>query len=258
MSTVLHTDEEIARLRKALRSGDGAAIDHAAAPLIRALWEPLVDQARRLIRSAWRPLGLEGEDLVQDAWIRALTYLIEPGGEAVRTQEHLLRLLLRMIKQRFFDTLDRAEGRDEQDFEDGKAEQVSGAAELGEGLLWLEAGARQKLIGALFAGDDAFRAACVGKPKRRARQYQSYVLFTLAEFYRREVLSDGAAAGLFERYVSLLGVAPEDWGRVEQVAAQPEAGDAELFAVVNTLCGTALAERKALYVLRHELGELAS
>ena len=217
-----------------------------------------MNQARRLVRSSWRPLGIEGEDLVQDAWIRALAYLTEPAGEALQTQEHLLRLLLRMVRQRFLDTLDRAQGRDEQDYDEGKVESLGGASELGEGLLWLEAGARQKLIGALFVSEDAFRAACVGKPKRRARQYQSYVLFTLADFYRREVLADQETAQLFERYISLLGVPFEDWQRVERVVTQPDTGDAELFTVVNTLCGTALAERKTLYVLRHELGDLAS
>ena len=256
MSTVIPPEDSLVQLRKALKSGDGAAIDRATAPLIQALWEPLMDHARRLVRSSWRPLGLEGEDLVQDAWIRVLAYLIEPPGESVQTEQHLLRLLLRMIKQRFLDTVNRAEGRDEQDFVEGEAEQLRGASEPGEGLFWIEEGQRQKLIGALFAGESAFRAVCAGKPKRRARQYQSYVLFTLAEFYRREVLSDAESAALFARYITLLGVAPEDWTQVERVVATPESGEAELFEVVNALCGTALAERKALYILRHELGEL--
>ena len=258
MLTVLDVEEGIIALRKALRSGQSTAIDRAAAPYIAALRVPLVSYADRLIRSSWRPLGLEGDDLVQDAWLRALRYLIEPAGEGIQTLEHLRRLLMRMVKQRFLDTLDRAEGRDEKGYEEAQAEQVAeGESDLGEGLLWLEAGQRQKLIGALFAGEEAFKAACSRKPKRRARHYQGYVLFTLAQFYQNEVLSDRAAASLFERYIALLGVSESDWETLEAVAARPGAGEAELMSAVSTLCETNMASRSTLSVLRYELGLLA-
>ncbi|MBB6051478.1 hypothetical protein [Armatimonas rosea] len=257
MSTVIEPEESIVQLRWALRSGDSASIDRAVAPLIEALWQPLVDQARRMVRSSWRPLGLEGEDLVQEAWLRALTYLTEPAGEGIQTQEHLQRLLLRMVRQRFLDSVDRAEGRDDQEYDEGKAEAQAGQEELGEGLLWLEEGPRQQLLGALFESEEAFQAACARKPKRRRRHYQAYVLFLLATYYRTEVLASAETAAIFQRYVSLLGVASEDWRVLEQAAALPESGDSELFAAVNTVCGTTLAERGALYVFRYELGQLA-
>lgn len=258
MSTVLNAEKGVVALRKALRSGQSTAIDQAAAPYITSLREPLVAYADRLIRSSWRPLGLEGEDLLQDAWLRALRYLTEPAGEVIETFEHLRRLLMRMIKQRFLDTLDRAEGRDEKGYEEAQAEQVAeGESDLGEGLLWLEAGQRQKLIGALFAGEETFKAACSRKPKRRARHYQGYVLFTLAQFYQNEVLSDRAAAELFERYIALLGVSTSDWATLEAVAEQQGAGEAELMSAVSTLCETNLADRATLSVLRYELGLLA-
>ena len=173
MSIVLDAEEGILALRKALRSGLGAAIDRAAAPYIAQLRLPLAAYADRLVRSSWRPLGLEGDDLVQEAWLRALRYLTEPGGEAIQTGEHLRRLLLRMIKQRFLDMLNRAEGRDEQDYDEAQTEQAEGSADIGEGLLWLEAGSRQTLIGALFASEEEFRAACRQKPKRRTRHYRA-------------------------------------------------------------------------------------
>jgi DNA-directed RNA polymerase specialized sigma24 family protein len=257
MSTVLNVEEGIRALRKALRSGRGDAIDQAAAPYIAALRSPLAAYADRLVRSAWRSLGLEGDDLVQEAWIRALTYLTEPAGESIQTGEHLRRLLLRMIKQRFLDILDREEGRDEQGYDEAKAEEITGTVDLAEGLLWLEGGARQELIGALFAGEEAFRRVCPQKPKRRARHYQGYVLYTLARFYQSEVLSTSEAAALFERYIVLLGVSPDDWKVLESIASQPEAGEAELLQAVNGLCGTNLTDRGTLSVLRYELGLLA-
>ncbi len=257
MSTVIHAEEGILALRKALRSGLNAAIDRAAAPHIALLRLPLAAYADRLVRSSWRPLGVEGDDLVQEAWLRALRYLTEPGGEAIQTQEHLRRLLLRMIKQRFLDMLDRAEGRDEQVYDEMQTEQVGGDSDIGEGVLWLEAGARQTLIGALFAGEEEFRAACRQKPKRRTRHYQGYVLFTLARFYQSEVLSGNGVEALFVRYVTLLGVEPNDWMVLEIVASQPGAGEAELMQAVNALCGISLTDRGTLSVLRYELGLLA-
>lgn len=257
MSTVLHAEEGIHALRKALRSGLSAAIDRAAAPYIAQLRLPLAAYADRLVRSSWRPLGLEGDDLVQEAWLRALRYLTEPGGEAIQTGEHLRRLLLRMIKQRFLDMLNRAEGRGDQDYGEAQMEQAGGSTDIGEGLLWLEAGSRQTLIGALFAGEEEFRAACRQKPKRRTRHYQGYVLYTLARFYQSEVLSGSEVETLFARYVTLLGVAPTDWAALETVVSQPGAGESEVMQAVNTLCGTSLTNRETLSVLRYELGLLA-
>lgn len=258
MSTVLPLDEEVQALRRALRSGDRRAQDRAVEPLLQALSNVLLGQARRLVSSSWRPLGLEGEDLVQDAWVRALRYLLEPAGEAVQTYDHLRRLLSRMIKQRFLDAIDRAEGRGEEELEDQTVETVAdGNNDLGEGVLWLEDGKRQAVIGALFESDAAFLAACGQKPRRRRRHYQAYVLFVLARFYRDEVLSQRAAAELFARYVSLLGVASEDWEALEQVVAGPGTSESELFTAVNALCGTTLTDRGTLYSLRYELGQLA-
>lgn len=257
MSTVIQAEEGILALRKALRSGLGAAIDRAAAPYIAQLRLPLAAYADRLVRSSWRPLGLEGDDLVQEAWLRTLRYLTEPGGEAIQTGEHLRRLLLRMIKQRFLDMLNRAEGRDDQDYGEAQLEQAGGSSDIGEGLLWLEAGTRQTLIGALFAGEEEFRAACRQKPKRRTRHYQGYVLYTLARFYQSEVLSESQAEALFARYVALLGIQAADWAALETVAARPGAGEAELMQAVNALCGTSLTDRGTLSVLRYELGLLA-
>jgi DNA-directed RNA polymerase specialized sigma24 family protein len=257
MSTVIPVEENVAHLRRALRTGDSSAIDRAAAPLISLLWSPLVSQARRLVHSSWRPLGLEGEDLVQDAWLRVLTYLVEPAGESVRTGEHLQRLLSRMIRQRFLDAVDRAEGRDDQDFEEEKAEQLAEpSASASAGLDWLEDGPRQQLMGALFESEEAFLSACTRKPRRRRRHYQAYVLFTLASFYQSEGVASPETAALFGRYIVLLGVAAKDWEALEHVAAAPGAGDAQLFEAVNGLCGTTLTGRADLYGLRYELGQL--
>lgn len=253
--------QNVIYLRQALLKEDAAEVARVSGQLIELVGSSLKDYGDRLVRSTGRSLGVEGADLAQEAWARALRYLLSPEGESVCTDEHLIRLLWRIVHQRFLDSLERARGR-------GEWELDAPLAELGPGctwadrvhdsrgpasLLWLEGGKRAELIKALFEGDAAFEEACVGKPRRRARQYRACVLFALAEFYQLEEVP----CALFERYVSLFGIHTQDWEALRCVVEKPSATEEQLFAIVNERCGTRIKNRMFLSVLRYELNLLA-
>jgi hypothetical protein len=271
-------DDRVIRLRQALRgeektggSGRPATAEDLAAPLIERLYEPLLEHCERLLRTANRPLGVEGVDLAQDAWVRLLRHLAGPNGEQIRGEEHLVRLLYRIVRSRFLDLLDRASIRNEVDFDAPVrsasqwtvGEHVMGLQRTQEGLFLERDGVYLPLIEALFESDDAFRARCRRVPRRLAKHYRALVLFQLAETFRCEVALDsggclaGAFVDRFRRYVELLGISSADWAAVERVACVVRSDDAALFQIVNERCQTRLNGRPIISVLRYELNQLA-
>ena len=95
----------VMNLREALLKEDAAEVERASGRLMGLIGASLKDYGDRLVRSTGRALGVEGTDLAQEAWTRALRYLLSSEGESVRTDEHLIRLLWRIVHQRFLDAL---------------------------------------------------------------------------------------------------------------------------------------------------------
>lgn len=267
MTAVIPDGGWIVRLREALRTGDEREVREAAEPLIERLYAPLLDYCDRLVRSGRRPIGVEGDDLAQEAWATALRRLASEESEGVRDEFHFERLLRRIAKSRFLDCLDRQTRRNEAELDSppvGSVDESDGwydelkASETAEGDLFFGGeGTLLPLVEALFAGDDVFRYACRRTPRRRPKYYRALVLVSLGDYARNEIgAAQGDAAELLRRYVALLGIAAEDWAAVEAAAYGQENG-AALLAAVNARCGTAIADRAVLSVLRYELYRLA-
>lgn len=265
-------NSELAQLRASLRSEPGAlSIDEAARPLIARHFEGLLAFCEKLTRGARRRTSLEGGDLATDAWMAALRRLTSDEATEIADDEHFRRLLFRVAQTRFYDAIDREASRDEIDLDvafavregesdgSGVVRDQLVARERAEGALFFGGGGRAlPVVEAVFLGDDALRERAGVRPRRKARHFQSMVLFFLAEHFRDEIGSSyGEAATLFRRYLELLSIPAELWGPMEDVAMRADSTEMLLFEKVNELCGTNLHDRAGLSTLRYELGQLA-
>lgn len=266
-----------AALRAPLEANGTRGVDDGMGALppfwIDTINRTLLAYGNRLARNAGLR-GVEGGDLVQDAWLKVMSYLAGPNGDRVQDDAHLLRLLRVALKSRLLDLLEKPGERSSTVI--GRGVNIEGGMAAGMPDLLRESaseGRYQRLIEALFAGEEAFREVCRHPPRRRARQYRAFVLCLAGAFLRNETCGGGehnpvvATVALVRAYMLSVGVPLKIWAPVEAASlAEPsvesvgqseeDASDEAILEVVNRVCGTNLRNRATLAVLRYEFNQL--
>jgi hypothetical protein len=272
----------IARLRTALRGTDARALDEAAGPIMDRMYRPLLRYCDALLRGAPAVRrSMEGEDLALEAWHKSLRHLRGERGDRIVDDQHFERLLRVAARSILLDALDRPATTlhgstveiDERDADERSASGVRPPDPLGrpEALLFLGDHRHLQLVELLFTQESRFRTEFRQTNQRHPRHYRAMVLYELGAFLRSEAVGGRSDEGtdymirLMRRYVSLLGVPPDEWRRIETAALAPlsEAEEAEndlippLRDAVNAVCGTRINGRAFLSVLRYEMNRFA-
>jgi len=226
-----------------------------AAPLVEYCLGRTVRRCERLVGSVSGTLGVDGEDIALEAWERVLRR-IASGSLAVSDEAHFERLLMRVARNCFIDHLERNRRfpltvslptTQVQDSSAGMTIRNTAETDLllganSEHLRWVER---------LFRWPDHRWALIEPRPLRRApRAYRALVLFHLGEMVRSD--DSESRLGLVHRFARLLEVPDDLWQPICDAASAPASDDTALLAAVNDVCGTQIADRATLSVLRYE------
>ncbi len=226
-----------------------------AAPLVAHCLGRTVRRCERLVGSVCGNLGVDGEDIAMEAWERVLRR-IATGSLVVTDELHFERLLMRVARHCFLDHLERNRRfplpiplPTTQIHDSPTAMGVRNSAEadllLGansEHLRWVER---------LFRWPDHRWALIEPRPLRRApRVYRALVLFHLGEMVRGD--TSETQSGLVRRFARLLDIPDQLWEPIYDTAVAPGTDETTLLAAVNDVCGTQIADRATLSVLRYE------
>ncbi len=264
-------------VRDALRSGDGAGIDRAVAPLYRQCIAPLERFAANLIRkgeAVGLSIGKDSDDIAVEAFDRVFTLVVGENGGRIRDEVHFLRTLFRAARCIWVDALRLPDTRRSRPRSDnpGMPDEPVSRSPLPEAALFGSGKTALVALRLLFTDSDRigqlFRKCGAGT--RHFRQYQALALYELGERVRDDLEDTdgeaGAAARRFWRQLSVggIGIAPRDWSVLEAAAIScvAENPDAEtrlyepIRVAVRTVCGVDLQNRDKRYVLRYEMGRM--
>jgi DNA-directed RNA polymerase specialized sigma24 family protein len=277
----------IERLQKILGSdASNRERESALAPLLDAFHEPLLRFARQKLRQANRPLGIEAEDLVQEAWAQLIARLQKAclQKESVgffRDDEHALNFLYRVVLTRFLDARDRqpadrvyeldapfgSEVGSQYGGDDAEATGIDrlvapSTSRAESALFFAHEGTRERLLQSLFESEEAFRAACLEPPRRRARQYQAMVLYYLVQMIQETmgIIDPEEAASTVMRLGMLIGL-PDSVQMalvpiVQTVQMTQTESSQAILQQINALCGTKIDNVQNFGKMRHEINQL--
>ncbi|MFM2222472.1 MAG: hypothetical protein RLZZ78_729 [Armatimonadota bacterium] len=218
---------------------------------------------RRILRMQTTLAIFEAEDIAIEAWA-AVVQLMQKSQLEIKSDNHFIRLLFKTAKHRFLDRLRRNVHRIatvalERPSSDGSyiVEQDTQLAHAtSDRPAWLSDNPTLNLLQCLFASEISFINACAGRPRRRAKVYQTaimYLLITETMVIETDIPSHIpymlAACGLQQRH----------WDAFLAAMGLCEYPDPDtILAAVNIVFGTNINSRRSIAVLKYEFTQMIS
>jgi len=218
---------------------------------------------RRILRMQTTLAIFEAEDIAIEAW-EAVIHLMQKSQLEIKSDNHFIRLLFKTAKHRFLDRLRRNVHRIstvalERPSSDGNytVEQDTQLAHAtSDRPAWLSDNPTLNLLQSLFASEISFTNACAERPRRRAKVYQTaimYLLITETMVIETDIPSHIpymlAACGLQQRH----------WDAFLAAMGRCEYPDPDtILAAVNIVFETNINSRRSIAVLKYEFTQMIS
>ena len=218
---------------------------------------------RRILRMQTTLAIFEAEDIAIEAWA-AVVQLMQKSQLEIKSDNHFIRLLFKTAKHRFVDRLRRNVHRIstvalERPSSDGSytVEQDTQLAHAtSDRPAWLSDNPTLNLLQSLFASEISFTNACAERPRRRAKVYQTaimYLLITETMVIETDIPSHIpymlAACGLQQRH----------WDAFLAAMGRCEYPDPDtILAAVNIVFETNINSRRSIAVLKYEFTQMIS
>lgn len=218
---------------------------------------------RRIIRMQTALAIFEAEDIAIEAW-EAVIHLIQKSQIEIQSDSHFVRLLFKTAKHRFLDKYRRSMHRVSTIALERPSTDGSYIVELDTNLAhatsdrptWLSDNPTIHLLQSLFAGEVSFARACAVRPKRRAKVYQTAILYLLIT----ETMVIETEIPLHVPYIlAACGLQQSHWDAFLSAMGGCEYPDPDtILAATNIVFDTNIQSRRSIAVLKSEFIQLVS
>jgi DNA-directed RNA polymerase specialized sigma24 family protein len=261
-SGVTNTPALAQRFGLAYRAGDLSRAERLHTELFKLhFYKVQLFCERRILRMQTTLAIFESEDIAIEAW-ESVIHLIQNSSLEIKSEVHFIRLLFKTAKHRFLDRLRRNVNRIstvalerssqdgsytiEQDKEPGNATSDRPA--------WLSDNPTLDLLQCLFASEITFLNACAIRPRRRAKVYQSAVLYLLIT---ETMIIETDIPHHVPYMLAACGLRQCHWDAFVAAMGPCEYPDLDtILAAVNVVFDTQIHSRKSISVLKYEFSQL--
>lgn len=218
---------------------------------------------RRIIRMQTALAIFEAEDIAIEAW-EAVIHLIQKSQLEIQSENHFVRLLFKTAKHRFLDRLRRSMHRVSTIALERPSTDGSYIVELDTNLAhatsdrpaWLSDNPTMHLLQSLFAGEVSFAKACAVRPKRRAKVYQTAILYLLIT---ETMVIETEIPPHVPYILAACGLQQSQWDAFLSAMGGCEYPDPDtILAATNIVFDTNIQSRRSIAVLKSEFIQLVS
>lgn len=218
---------------------------------------------RRILRMQATLAIFEAEDIAIEAW-EAVIHLIQKSQLEIRSDNHFIRLLFKTAKHRFLDRLRRSVHRIstvalERPSSDGSytVEQDTQLAHAtSDRPAWLSDNPTLNLLQCLFTSEISFIHACAQRPRRRAKVYQTAVLYLLIT---ETMVIETDIPPHVPYMLAACGLQQSHWDAFLAAMGRCEYPDPDtILAAINIVFDTNITSRRSIAVLKYEFIQLIS
>ena len=218
---------------------------------------------RRIIRMQTALAIFEAEDIAIEAW-EAVIHLIQRSNLEIRSENHFVRLLFKTAKHRFLDRLRRSAHRVSTIALERPSTDGSYTVEIDTNLAhatsdrpaWLSNNPTLNLLQSLFAGEVSFAKACAVRPKRRAKVYQTAILYLLIT---ETMVIETEIPPHVPYILAACGLQQSQWDAFLSAMGGCEYPDPDtILAATNIVFETNIQSRRSVAVLKSEFIQMVS
>ena len=218
---------------------------------------------RRIIRMQTALAIFEAEDIAIETW-EAVIHLIQKSQLEIHSDNHFVRLLFKTAKHRFLDRLRRSMHRVSTVALERPSTDGSYTVEVDTNLAhatsdrpaWLSDNPTLSLLQSLFAGEGSFVRACAVRPKRRAKVYQTAILYLLIT---ETMVIETEIPPHVPYILAACGLQQSHWDAFLSAMGNCEYPDADtILAATNIVFATNIQSRRSVAVLKSEFVHLVS
>jgi len=218
---------------------------------------------RRIIRMQTALAIFEAEDIAIEAW-EAVIHLIQSSNLEIRSENHFVRLLFKTAKHRFLDRLRRSAHRVSTVALERPSTDGSYTVEIDTNLAhatsdrpaWLSDNPTLNLLQSLFAGEVSFAKACAVRPKRRAKVYQTAILYLLIT---ETMVIETEIPPHVPYILAACGLQQSQWDAFLSAMGGCEYPDPDtILAATNIVFETNIQSRRSVAVLKSEFIQMVS
>jgi DNA-directed RNA polymerase specialized sigma24 family protein len=218
---------------------------------------------RRIIRMQTALAIFEAEDIAIEAW-EAVIHLIQKSQLEIQSENHFVRLLFKTAKHRFLDRLRRSMHRVSTVALERPSTDGSYTVEVDSNLAhatsdrpaWLSDNPTLNLLQSLFAGEVSFTKACAVRPKRRAKVYQTAILYLLIT---ETMVIETDIPPHVPYILAACGLQQSHWDAFLSAMGGCEYPDPDtILAATNIVFETNIQSRRSVAVLKSEFTQMVS
>jgi DNA-directed RNA polymerase specialized sigma24 family protein len=250
------------RFGQAFRDGDAQLAEKLHRELFKLhFYKIQIFCERRILRMQSALAIFEAEDIAIETW-ECVIRLIQNSQLEIHSDSHFIRLLFRTAKHRFLDRLRRSVHRISTVALERPSSDGSYTVEIDTNLAhatsdrpaWLSNHPTLNLLQALYAGDVSFTKACAVRPKRRAKVYQTAILYLLIT----ETMVIETEIPMYVPYILAgCGLQQHHWDAFLSAMGGYEYPDPDtILGAINIVFGTNIQSRRSIAVLKSEFTQL--